>query len=74
VFAPRSPAWRPAPCSGPTTTTDSSAAAGRLAYQPQSQRYTFYWATDSAWTGSCKELVVRLGDGSVHTARFQFTK
>jgi hypothetical protein len=27
---------------------------------------------DNAWAGTCRELVVRLDDGSSHTAVFQF--
>lgn len=74
VFAAGSPAWRPAPCTGPSTVTDSSTAAGRLTYQPQSARYTFAWSTDATWVGSCKDLVVTLRDGTVHTARFKFAR
>jgi hypothetical protein len=60
--------WRP--CGA----LDVAAATGRLAYQPQPQRYTYYWSTDASWTGTCREFVLTLRDGTVHTARFQFTR
>ena len=32
------------------------------------------WKTDKKWAGSCREFVLKLDDGSVHTARFEFGK
>jgi uncharacterized repeat protein (TIGR01451 family) len=41
-----------------------------LSYSPDN--YQFNWKTESSWAGTCRELVVKLNDGSVHTARFKF--
>jgi hypothetical protein len=35
--------------------------------------YTYAWATDATWRG-CKRLVMKLKDGSVYGAIFDFRK
>jgi hypothetical protein len=32
------------------------------------------WKTERKWAGSCREFVLKLDDGSVHVAQFEFTK
>jgi hypothetical protein len=32
------------------------------------------WKTERKWMGTCREFVLKLDDGSVHVAQFQFTK
>ena len=61
-------AWRP--CG--VTTNDWSRASGSLTYNPGPDRYTFAWATDKAWAGSCKELLLTLRDGVTHGAYVSF--
>jgi hypothetical protein len=61
-------AWRP--CF--TGTNDSSTAVGSLTYNSGPDRYTFMWATDRAWAGSCKELLLTLRDGTNHGASVNF--
>lgn len=34
--------------------------------------YQFNWATSKAWSGTCREIQVSLGDGITHIADFQF--
>ncbi len=34
--------------------------------------YNYVWKTESSWAGTCRQLVVKLNDGSVHTANFRF--
>ncbi|MGE5249082.1 MAG: PxKF domain-containing protein, partial [Bacteroidota bacterium] len=36
--------------------------------------YTYVWKTDKLWANSCRQLVIKLDDGSFHRANFQFTK
>jgi hypothetical protein len=43
-------------------------------YERRSDRYVMLWKTDRRWAGSCRELVLKLDDDSVHTARFAFGK
>jgi hypothetical protein len=61
-------AWRP--CS--VTTNDSSLAFGSLTYNAGPDRYTFMWATDKGWNGSCKEFMLVLRDGTAHAAYVSF--
>ena len=51
-----------------TTTAGSSS----LSYDPDSDQYTYVWKTEKSWSDTCRELVVKLTDGSVHTALFNF--
>ena len=57
-------AWRP--CSA--ATNDSSPASGSLTYNAGPDRYTFMWATNREWSGSCKEFILTLRDGTTHSA------
>ena len=50
-----------------TTTTNSPNSTGGVS---EDQRYL--WQTDRSWTG-CRQLDVRLIDGSSHTAVFDFS-
>jgi hypothetical protein len=51
-----------------TTTAGSSS----LSYDAGSDRYVYVWKTESDWAGSCRQLVLKLADGSVHRANFSF--
>jgi len=50
-----------------------TAGSSGLSYDATSDRYSYVWKTDKAWSG-CRELMVRLSDGSVHTAEFRFAR
>ncbi|HEU4597219.1 MAG TPA: HYR domain-containing protein [Pyrinomonadaceae bacterium] len=41
-----------------------------LTYSPD--QYHYNWKTESGWAGTCRVLVVKLNDGSEHTALFKF--
>ena len=43
-------------------------------YERRSDEYVMLWKTDHKWMGNCREFVLRLDDGSVHVAQFQFAK
>lgn len=45
-----------------------------LSYAASSDTYTFVWKTGKTWAGSCRQFELRLNDGTVHTALFQFRK
>jgi hypothetical protein len=49
-------------------TTSSSG----LTYDATTDTYTYVWKTDKAWAGQCRELILRLDDGTEHRAHFQF--
>jgi uncharacterized membrane protein len=52
----------------------STAGASGLTYDAASGRYTYVWKTQKTWSGTCKRFVLKLIDGSEHTADFGFTK
>ena len=49
-----------------------TAGNSSLSYDPAADQYTYVWKTDSSWTGTCRQLVVQLNDGSLHRANFKF--
>lgn len=75
IFAAGYPATYSHPCSG----TGSNGALQpidpstlKLTYDSRTKRYQFTWKTSSSMAGTCRTLVVKLADGSVHTAEFRF--
>ena len=62
--------------SSPTATVDAiettvTAGGSSLTYDPVADQYNYVWKTDKAWTG-CRQLVVKLNDGTIHYANFKF--
>ena len=55
-----------------------TAGGSSLSYDATTDRHTYVWKTDKAWSndtnGPCRQLVVKLKDGSFHRADFEFTK
>ena len=43
-----------------------------LQYDPATDTYTYVWKTQKSWSGTCRQLTVRLADGTEHIANFQF--
>ena len=43
-----------------------------LTYDPLADQYTYVWKTDKAWTATCRQVVVKLSDGTMHVANFKF--
>ncbi|HXI20226.1 MAG TPA: PxKF domain-containing protein, partial [Gemmatimonadales bacterium] len=75
ILAAGFPVSGPVACgSGSVTTVEATDAAGQsgLQYDPDTETYTYVWKTDRAWGGSCRSLIMKLVDGSVLRANFQF--
>lgn len=76
IFSSGFPESRPFTCDWTTVTGSSteamSAGASGAQYDASADSYTWVWKTDAAWAGTCRELVVRLADETVHRARFRF--
>ena len=77
VIAANFPQSRPVACPGgsvPVDVVELTLTAGQssLSYDISTDTYTYAWKTDKAWAGTCRELTVRLSDGSDHKALFQF--
>jgi hypothetical protein len=62
--------------SEPTDALEEVAASSQsgLHYDALTDTYVYAWKTSKSWAGTCRELVVKLDDGSVHTADFMFVK
>jgi predicted extracellular nuclease len=43
-----------------------------LAYDPLTGQYTYVWKTDQGWGGTCRQLSLKLTDGTTHFANFEF--
>jgi hypothetical protein len=75
VFAPGYPAsQRMISCSGGVTgAAVPITPLGPLAYDPLLDRYQLDWKTEKSWRGTCRQLIVRLRDGTEKRANFRFT-
>ncbi len=51
-----------------------TAGSSSLTYDPVANQYIYVWKTDKGWANSCRTLVVKLADGTMHTANFSFKK
>lgn len=50
----------------------TTAGQSSLAYDSGADQYTYTWKTENAWAGACKQLIIRLADGTDHIAYFRF--
>ncbi|RIK33219.1 MAG: hypothetical protein DCC55_35375 [Chloroflexi bacterium] len=53
---------------------EETVTAGRseLQFDPATQTYTYVWKTDRSWAGTCRQLTVRLKNGTEQAALFHF--
>jgi Tol biopolymer transport system component len=53
---------------------EQTATAGDsvLSYDATTGRYVYAWKTGKAWSDTCREFVMKLDDGTVHRATFEF--
>jgi uncharacterized repeat protein (TIGR01451 family) len=76
IFAANSPYTVAISCDGsaPQSDVEETLTAGgsSLGYTAGSDQYNYVWKTESSWAGTCRQLVVKLNDGSTHTANFKF--
>jgi predicted extracellular nuclease len=54
-----------------TTSTVTAGSTG-LTFDPLTNQYSYVWKTDKSWANTCRQLVVKLIDGTVHRANFTF--
>ena len=45
-----------------------------LSYDAASDTYTYVWKTSKSWAGTCRQLIIRLNDGTEHQANFRFVR
>jgi hypothetical protein len=53
---------------------ESTVTAGNsgLSYDASTDQYTYVWKTDKAWKGTCRQLTMKLADGTDKVAHFKF--
>ena len=49
-----------------------TAGNSSLSYSAGNDQYNYVWKTEKSWAGTCRQLVVKLIDGTVHQANFKF--
>ena len=72
VLAAGSPTSRAISCVTMAATGPEAPTTGSLTYSAKTHLYTYSWTTAKAWVGTCRQLVVKLADGSERRANFQF--
>jgi hypothetical protein len=74
IFAPGYPLSRQVVCGTgvPVDDVEQTVTIGGsgLSYDAATGQYVYVWKTDKAWARTCRELVVRLADGTEHVAAF----
>jgi Tol biopolymer transport system component len=76
IFAPTYPKSQNIECNStaPVDGIEQTVTAGgsSLSYDAATDQYNYVWKTDRAWTGTCRQFVMKLQDGSTHRANFKF--
>jgi hypothetical protein len=78
ILAAGYPASQTVACSTslPTDVVEQTVTAGtsELTYDTAMGMYTYVWKTNKAWAGTCRQFILKLDDGSEHTAVFKFVR
>jgi len=76
IFATDYPASQQITCDSgaPVSEVEETVTAGSssLSYDSGSDKYNYVWKTESSWAGTCRQLIVKLNDGSEHVVKFKF--
>ena len=72
IFAAGYPQSQQIDCSSGALIGATEATASTSGLKYGGNQYNYGWKTDKAWSGMCRQLTVRLIDGTEHTALFQF--
>mgnify|MGYP000533675796 CR=1 FL=1 len=76
IFAPAYPRSQRIACDtyAPESLVEETLTAGSssLSYSAGDDQYKYVWKTDKAWAGACRQLIVKLIDGTTHYANFRF--
>ena len=51
-----------------------TAGGSSLSYDAASGQYIYVWKTEKSWAGTCRQLQVKLRDGSTRSAAFNFAR
>jgi hypothetical protein len=75
LFAPGYPSSVPISCAGGELDDVEEIVppgSSSLTYDPATNQYRYVWQTQRNWRGTCRQLIVRLRDGSEKRANFRF--
>lgn len=76
IFAVNSPYSMGISCDGtdPEADVEETVTAGgsSLVYNSASDQYHYVWLSETSWAGTCRQLIVKLNDGTEHRANFRF--
>jgi hypothetical protein len=65
------------PCTASSSDVVEEYGTGNVSsfkYDPVANQYIYNWKTDTKWSGTCRQLVVKLADNTYHRANFNFFK
>jgi large repetitive protein len=74
IFATGYPASGVIACNStaPVVDVTETGTAGSSSLSFSGGQYHYVWKTESSWAGTCRQLVIKLNDGSEHRANFKF--
>jgi uncharacterized membrane protein len=74
IFAPGYPVSMKIVCGSgvPQDDVEETVTAGNSSLSYGGGQYNYVWKTEKSWTGQCRQLVVKLIDGTYHQANFKF--
>ncbi|HWN99559.1 MAG TPA: ExeM/NucH family extracellular endonuclease [Blastocatellia bacterium] len=49
-----------------------TAGSSSLSFDPTTNVYTYVWKTEKSWANTCRQLVLKLNDNTIHRANFKF--
>jgi hypothetical protein len=71
IFADGTPTSTQVDCATGVVIGTPAATTGTLKYNRRTARYTYNWATDATWKGTCRELTFTFQDGSTATVWYR---
>jgi hypothetical protein len=76
IFTAGYPKVQQIACEGdaPSDAIEETVTSGNsgLQYDATTGTYTYVWKTQKSWAGTCRQLIVKLDDGTEHVANFKF--
>lgn len=76
IFAPGYPKSQVIACDAkaPVESIEETVSAGNISfsYDASIDRYSYVWKTQKTWANSCRQLLLKLNDGTLHKANFRF--
>ena len=58
-------------CTSPADQTTGAPTTSKKGLEFKGGQYRYLWSTNAAWAGTCRQLIVKLTDGTYHRANFR---